>query len=116
MLKPDAFRNRVNQVLAEERKNPLGLWYLSYAGEEGWRGAIFIEAHGMAEAAYLANHRKLNPGGEVMGVPVPEEEIPAKQWHNRLLTKAELEAATGEEVATIQEWVQRDKENDETES
>jgi len=103
-MKPEDFKKRVNKLLAEERQNPSCLWFLSYADDTGSKGCIFIEAHGMVEAVYLAKHRKLSPGGEVCGTSVPPEHAPAKEWHNRLLTREQLAEATGEEVHSIKEW------------
>lgn len=92
-------------MLAEEGKNPLGCWYLSYADEEGFRGGVYIQAHGFAEAAYLSKRRGHSPGGQVMGGQVPADAIPDKRFWNRLLTKAEVqEANPDDECKTVAEF------------
>jgi len=81
---------RVTQQLAEEADQPMGWWYLSYAGEEGFRGGAIIAARGFTGAAYAANVLKISPGGQVMGHPIPPEKVPGEEYQHRLLTKREL--------------------------
>lgn len=111
-MKPSEFRNQVNRMLARERKNPLAWFYLSFAGDEGWRGAAFIEAHGPTEAVYLAHRKQISPGGEVMLIKVPTDELPAEQYRTRLLDKEEVERATGAPVMTLQQIMGDNEEED----
>lgn len=97
------FTQRINKLLAEEAKEPLRWWYLSYAKEEGFQGAIIIQAHGMVEACYLSKHRNISPGGEVWCHPIPDEHLPAPEHRNRLLTKAELDEIFGGQLMTTAE-------------
>ena len=70
------------------------MWYLSYADEYGFRGGLYIEAHGPAEATYLSNHRGYSPGGEVITIgPLPADHTPDRRFFNRLLTKEEIQQA-----------------------
>ena len=66
---------RIAEVLAEESEIPEHWMYLSFAGDEGWRGAVLVKAHGLTHAILECNRRKINPHGEVLGVDVPDEEI-----------------------------------------
>jgi len=81
---------RVTKLLLEEADRPMGWWYLSYAGEGGFRGGAVIEARGFTGAAYSANILKISPGGQVMGVPIPPGKEPPEGYRHRLLSKAEL--------------------------
>lgn len=93
-MNPEEFRQRINKLLAEEAKNPLGSWYLSYAKESGFCGGVYIEAHGPTEAAYLSNKRGYSPGGELLTIgPLPPDKCPDRKYFNRLLTKEEIRAA-----------------------
>lgn len=104
-MNPEEFRQRINKLLAEEAKNPLRWFYMSYAGEDGFRGAVYIQAHGPAEATYLSRHRHLSPGGEVLIASVPDDKIPTEKYRNRLLTKAEVQAANPDDrCGTIAEF------------
>jgi hypothetical protein len=67
------------------------IWYLSFATTERFLGAAVIEAHEMLDAVAEAHRLGINPGGEVLGVPVPEEhEAEARTVMNRLLSRADM--------------------------
>lgn len=102
------FQQRINKLLAEDAKNPLRWWFLSYAGEDGFHGGVIIQAHGRTEAAYLCRHRGLSPGGQVLILEVPEEELPGEESRNRLLTRPELEAIWGKGL-TLEEIEAKEK-------
>jgi hypothetical protein len=115
MLTPDEFMERVLELLAQERRDPMRWWYLSYATEEGFLGAVYIEAHGPVEAAFFSNKRKISPGGEVFMAQVPNGKLPEERFRNRLLTRDEVIAANpSEDVKTIAEFEAEEKENDAT--
>lgn len=84
------FQQRLNTLLAQEGKNPLSWWYLSYAGETEFLGGLIIQAHGPTEATYLSRHRGISPGGEVLILQVPDDQLPPDEYRNRLLTRQEL--------------------------
>ena len=66
----------------------------SYADDHGFRGGLYIEAHGPAEATYLSNQRGYSPGGEVITIgPLPADHTPDRRFFNRLLTKEEIQQA-----------------------
>jgi hypothetical protein len=81
---------RAKELVKAEADNPLGWWYLSYADAEGFRGGVIIEEHGFASAAMLSRILGYSPGGEVLGLPIPAEHLPAESYRNRLLTLADL--------------------------
>jgi hypothetical protein len=72
------------------------LWWLSFADPglpEGsqFLGVVILEAAGLADAVTKSHLLGLNPGGEILGYPVPGW-IP-REWQGRLLTKEEAVAA-----------------------
>ena len=64
-------------------------WYLSFVGEKGFLGACVVEGESEEEALLLSHRLKINPGGEVLLIPVPEK---ARDLFplNKLMSKAEL--------------------------
>lgn len=72
----------------------MSLWWLSFAGEEGNRGIAIVEGVDVGDAARNAHLLGCNPGGEVLGVMVPDEAdamAEVNRWGtNRLVTPAEL--------------------------
>jgi len=46
----------------------MNLFWLSFAGDEGWRGGCFIEANSFTEAVAETHRLGISPGGEVRGV------------------------------------------------
>lgn len=83
---------------------PMPLWYLSFADAnlpEGsqFLGAAFVRGFDIAFAAMMAHAYGCNPGGEVLGVEVPDhfaELIPQDQLH-KLLSKTEVDEVFSEE-------------------
>lgn len=66
------------------------LWYLSFVGDKGFLGGCVVKATTIEEAIRRSWRLKINPGGEVMCIPVPagrEDMLPL----NRLMTRQELE-------------------------
>lgn len=100
---------RRRHLLVQEMDQPLGVWYLSFCGDDGFRGACFVLAHGFMTAVEYAHRIGCNPGGEVLGAPwPPDRHVPASLM-DRLLTKADLNVL-GEEFKSIVEW-EREREN-----
>jgi hypothetical protein len=70
------------------------IWWLSFAGEEGHRGCAIVHALDFGQAVHTAHVLGINPGGEVKGVEMPEEEdAKAEVDHlgmNRLIPTKEL--------------------------
>jgi hypothetical protein len=75
------------------------LWYISFAGAEGFRGATVVAASS-SEGAYVeAMRRNLHPGGEAGILPVPQKhEGEARLYLNRLVSLEELIAHGGKKI------------------
>lgn len=68
------------------------LWYLSFVKDDGWAGGCYVEADNIIDAAARAWRLDCNPGGEVMGLEIPEDfakDIPEKD-RNRVLRREDL--------------------------
>jgi hypothetical protein len=52
-------------------------------------GAIVLNANDVEEGATRAHKLGINPGGQVMGILVPEDKFIPEEFCNRLLTKEE---------------------------
>lgn len=76
-----------------ERAAESGWWYLSFAGDEGFRGGAVVEASDAPGALAEAGARKINPGGEVLILPIPADELRSfpLPLRNRLLTREQVE-------------------------
>ena len=91
------FLDRANEILSEESGEQVAWWWLSFCDvtkPEGQQfiGACLVKATGFLGATIEARRLKCNPGGEVQGMgPMPLEANPAKEFTERLLTKAEVE-------------------------
>jgi hypothetical protein len=67
------------------------LWWMSFADDGGWLGAVIGPAAGWSEALTEASLRGLNPGGEVAFYgPLPSGAV-AADLHWRLLGRSEVE-------------------------
>lgn len=81
---------RVKQLLAEELTQPERLFYFSFAGEEGFRGAIITRAHGPTDGMVKIHAKKLSPGGQVLVVPVPAIATVPDEALDRLLCEEDV--------------------------
>jgi hypothetical protein len=90
-LKPGSpeWQARVMRIALEEVAQPEAFWYLSFAGETEFLGAVVVKARGFMLALMRANELGINPGGQVAGFPVAEG-TENKLPHDRLLTLADL--------------------------
>jgi hypothetical protein len=80
------------------------LWYLSFAGEEGWRGCCFVRATDLLSAVSEAHRLECNPGGEVLGMPVPTQEPqPPAERIGHLLQLDDIRAIWPD-VRSLREW------------
>lgn len=73
-------------------------WYISFATDEGFRGATVVEANNAEHALVVATERNLNPGGEAAIIEVPleaEGEPDMQALLNKLLSKDEMMAMGG---------------------
>ena len=84
-------RERVLKNIAAQETLPDSVWWLSFADEGGFRGAVIAHGEEFLEALMRVNLLGINPHGECQGMgPIPADVIPEK-WLNRVLTKAECE-------------------------
>lgn len=92
----DAERNaRMDIARAIELTAPLVWMLMSFADEEGFRGAVILQAHGMVTGMDRAWRLGLNPGGHVKAWVLPGPPLPG--YAERLLTREEAHLAIGEE-------------------
>ena len=83
--------NRCIDAELSRTERPAKMWWLSFADDTGFKGAVIVHANDFVEALFQANLHQCNPHGECQGMPVPEgREIPEK-WKYRILTRAECE-------------------------
>lgn len=83
-------RQRIKQMhMAEIAAGELGLWWLSFADDTGFRGVVIVEAYGFTDALAISRDKGLNPGGEVQGWRVDPTDHP-EGMRNRLLKKPDL--------------------------
>jgi hypothetical protein len=85
----DQFAQNMLVALGKELEaQPEKVWvYASFADEEkGFLGAAIVQAHGIVDASLATHRMKINPGGQMMCVPIPEENLPSEKYRNRLLT------------------------------
>jgi hypothetical protein len=59
-----------------ERITCMKLWYMSFAGEERFLGAVISHGKDLAEALLTATQHGCNPGGEVMAIEIPDNQLP----------------------------------------
>ena len=90
-LSDEEFASVVARELTREvGGGQLALYYLSFADQTGFLGAVVLEAFGFTDAISQAIKKGINPGGECLGEPWPEDVAkPAPEKRNRLLTKEE---------------------------
>jgi hypothetical protein len=92
------------------------LWWLSFADDHKHLGVAIVAGGNIAEAAIRAHAAGCNPGGEVVGIEIPERDRAAWLRHtDKLLTKYEAEALakqiTGEGTQLVKsndvaEWLE----------
>jgi hypothetical protein len=89
-------------LLAEERKQPLGWHYLSFANNTGFLGGAIVRGRGILTAIERCDKLGINPGGEVMSWRIPTADLHrvTPGLRNRLLSEREVrEKLQGERVS-----------------
>ena len=89
---------RERQLIAAEIDNPPGWWYLSFAtvqtDDEPSRflGACIVQGQGPTTALDRSRRLRINPGGEVLTMPVSDEAVARlpQKYKEKLLSKADL--------------------------
>ena len=68
------------------------LWWLSYADDSGFKGAVMVEANNLVSACIASRIMHLSPGGQVRGVEFPGDAatMVPDHWKNRLLSKEDV--------------------------
>ena len=67
-------------------------WYwLSFVDEDTgeFLGVVIIAGNSLESALRASWRLKLNPGGEALGYPIPDQFVPPAKHRNRLLEKHE---------------------------
>lgn len=86
----DEIQERIRKMhIAELEAGDVGLWWLSFAGPEGFLGVVIVEAYGFTDALHVSRAKRLNPGGAVQGSRVDPADIP-EALRNRLLNRHDL--------------------------
>ena len=89
-LTPEQFRSRTQELLLEEANEPLRWWYLSFADKK-FIGAVVIQARGIISARIGCARLGINPGGQLVAIPIPDEcTLPNPLDCNRLLSEDEV--------------------------
>jgi len=66
-------------------------FYLSFASENKFHGSAVVEAESLGDAVEVTRKIGIYPdAAEVLGYSLRPEDVPAPEWCNRLLTKAEV--------------------------
>ena len=92
----DYHASLVDARAREERSTKeLGWWWLSFSDPnlppgQRFLGVVVVEAYGVATASTRAHELGINPGGDVQGVELKGDGIPAAEFRNRLLDVNEL--------------------------
>ena len=66
------------------------LWYMSFASDAGFLGAVMVMANNAVHAAERAWELGINPGGEVMALPVPDGVEVPPEFRDRLLSREDI--------------------------
>jgi hypothetical protein len=81
------------------------IWYLSFAKTEdegGFQGGFITECETFEQAYTLSLLFRVNLHGEVLGFPVPENQIIDKKYFNRALNMQEIKTIW-QDAATLSE-------------
>lgn len=92
-LKARILKEQVRTItqIATRNEAPKGAFWLSFAGDDGFHGAVIVHAEDFVTAIMECNLRGINPHGECQGMEIPADaavQIPDK-WKNRILSRSE---------------------------
>ncbi len=85
--------------IAARTELPTKMFWLSFADDNGFRGAVIVHANDFLEAVMEANLHSINPHGECQGVEIPVGHVIPDKWKYRLLDRAECERFDAEMMA-----------------
>lgn len=86
-----SFNKRALPVILKEQEGSLQWYYGSFATEKDFLGAVVMQAHGPVTLALGAHRLGINPGGQLLALSLPNEELPGKKWRNRLLSREQVQ-------------------------
>ena len=92
---------RIAKLLKEESAQPQKWWWLSFADETGFLGAVVTRAHGITTAIMKTHSLGINPGGEVAGFELADEMMDTPegrkhtQFADQLLSKKDIDEKLG---------------------
>lgn len=82
-------QTRALENIAARTERPEQMWWLSFADENGFRGAVIVHAEDFITAVMECNIRSINPHGECRGMPVPLTKTIPEKWKYRILSREE---------------------------
>jgi hypothetical protein len=89
-MRKKQFKNRVEELLREELTREECWFYISFA-DETFKGCVIIKAHGITDALMKTHALNINPGGQVLAVPIPDTlTLPDESDRNRLLNREDV--------------------------
>jgi hypothetical protein len=96
----DPFKRRLQEMLLEESKQPMQWWGISFAGDEGFRGFVVMDAQGPIEASLKCKELGMDPGGQMLTIPLGNDfsMLPPREWRRVLMSREDVDrvfAATG---------------------
>jgi hypothetical protein len=86
------FQQRVAELTKQELNEPERWHYMSFA-DKVFRGVVIMLGHGVTDCVSRTHRMGINPGGEVLCVPMPDEilaQVPEAD-RLRLLSKADVQ-------------------------
>jgi hypothetical protein len=95
----EQLRKREAELIEAERTATSGKtswWYLSYAGETKFNGGVIVRAFGFIHACRRARDLHINPGGQIHGLPLPDDKVPAPKYQDKWLSLEELQECWGD--------------------
>lgn len=97
MIEPGSpeWKARVAAMAAAEMHAPETLFYLSFVGDEGFRGAVVTRANGPTTALMKVHRLGINPGGQVLTIELPADHRVSEDALDRLLNTEEVKAIFG---------------------
>lgn len=96
-IKGEAARN-IENILARTELPKKQFW-LSFVGEEGFRGVCIVHANDCMEALMEANMKRCNPHGECQMMEIPSHIVVPADWTYRVLTKEQCQELERKMVA-----------------
>jgi hypothetical protein len=88
--------SQIRETLEQERKRPKTWWYISFVNRAGdvaggkWLGASVLFDHGVLHAIEQSHRRGINRGGSFIGLKIPAHRVPPSEYHDRLLSEADV--------------------------